>query len=189
MKTEIIHAMVQHVLDNARKYEWSVQGFGMLRTYLPLDMRLNIWSRALRIPNVSLIHNHPWHFDSYIERGSVGNRRFLEINDKPPTHCRAIIKPGLGGGIREPRSPVCLRALATEFYYSGDTYHQDAHEIHLSDPVDGTVTVNARTRIGADEATVFWPLHTEWISAEPRPATDEEVDVFIAQARRRFHAR
>lgn len=46
--------MVQDVLEQPHRREWSLQGFGMLRTYLSFDMRLNIWNRQFRIPNVSL---------------------------------------------------------------------------------------------------------------------------------------
>src|SRR5258708_2352757 len=60
--------------------EWSVQGFGMLRTYLDEQhtYRLNIWTDELASPGVSLIHDHPWHFHSWILAGKLTNEIFKE---------------------------------------------------------------------------------------------------------------
>jgi hypothetical protein len=182
---ESVHAMAQMILEhsvqNPTKFDWSIQGFGMLRLYLPQDMRLNVWNSRFRIPNVSLIHTHPWNFESYIERGKLTNIRYERV-DEEPTHEYAVIKPGPGGGIMERMGLVSLGMFNPEFYSAGDVYAQKASEIHLSAPQDGCVTINMRQRVGADEALVFWPVGEEWISAEPRRATPDEVRAFCQTA-------
>lgn len=186
MKAKIIHALVQSILENAHKHEWSLQGFGMLRTSLPNGCRLNIWNRHYRVENVSLIHTHPWHFDSFIERGTLRNTRFVDVTRLPvagpKTHHSALIKPGPEGGLMEGCGLVSLLRKASETYKAGEVYHQDAREIHLSDPSDGCVTVNLRERTGPDEALVFWPLGEEWVSAKPRSAMPSEIDYFVNAA-------
>lgn len=76
----------------------------------------------------------------------------------------------------ETRNTYHLTVAREEEIPTGWTYHQIASEVHLSDPIDGTVTFNERQRVGEDVARVFWPVGTQWVSAEPRTATAEEVD-------------
>lgn len=179
---QIVRSMTQHVLDNAYKHEWSIQGFGMLRTYLPFGMRMNIWNSRFAVRNVSRIHTHPWHFDSYVERGMLHNRRFL-IAGGEKLYDHAVIKPGPNGGITEELGRVCLTAQLWETYQEGSVYRQEADEIHMSNPRDGCITINLRARIDPDEALVFWPHGEEWVSAEPRKATYEEIAEFVSVAK------
>ena len=75
------------ILQNWEYFDWSVQGFGVLRLYInePLRKaglkqrsigRLHIWDTALRFPGVSLIHNHSWDLKSTVVCGSLRNERF-----------------------------------------------------------------------------------------------------------------
>lgn len=177
-----MRAMVRAILSQPHTHKWTVQGFGMLRTYLPdvkdpKRFRLNVWSRALAVPNVSIIHDHPWHFDSWIINGEFRNQRFVEdYYNGTPYHWQ-VIQTGEGGGPTANRYTMGLRGLELERYTTGDKYHQDSHEIHLSDYDEGTVTLNDRIRVGTGEhARVFWPCGTNWVDAEPRPATTTEIE-------------
>lgn len=174
-----VHAILQHPADMG----WTVQGFGMLRCHFEADKtyRLNIWDSKLAVPGVSVIHDHPWNFQSWIINGVFRNIRYLEI-DAQSIECPdrlydyMTIKTGEGGGARGDPQSMFLHALPTELYVTGATYEQLASEIHMSDYLDGTVTLNERTRVGDGEhARVFWPHGEKWVDAEPRKATWEEI--------------
>lgn len=180
-------AAVRAILDKWEAYEWSVQGFGMLRTCLDPDkrFRLNIWDSSLAVPNVSVIHDHPWDFDSVVLAGEFTNVRYdvLSINwpqtsQGEQVFHRAMIKCGPGGGMENAAiDTVALRPRRPEIITPGHTYSQYAAEIHASLYVDGTVTLNDRKRkADPDHAFVFWPYGQEWVDAEPRPATKAECD-------------
>jgi hypothetical protein len=183
---KIQKALVKKILESATHFEWSLQGFGMLRLHLDYDIRLNVWDSRYRVPKVSLMHSHPWHFKSQIIAGKLQNFRFTPSKDEfaGVEFSHALIKPGPGGGLRENKGLIRLRAHAPEFYTEGEEYKQAHSEIHISDPVDGTVTVNERHRVGDDIAYVYWPKGTEWVSAEPRTALLDEVESITQNALR-----
>jgi hypothetical protein len=174
-----LRASVRVILSHAAAFEWTVQGFGMMRTYFGEDKqhRLNVWHSGLSVPNVSIIHDHPWRFQSWVLSGQIMNRRynlhFMEGNDRIK-HKFMIIEPGEQGGPRGEPQDAWLHPRAPEGYYSGGFYSQLAHEVHSSHPLDGTVTINDRRDRGPDIARVFWQ-HGDWVDAKPRPATQEEV--------------
>ena len=76
-----LRAVVKTMLMYPHAFEWSVQGFGMLRAYFDKDKvyRLNIWDHDLAVPNVSVIHDHPWSFTSWIINGEATNTKDLEF--------------------------------------------------------------------------------------------------------------
>lgn len=177
MKFRFLQALVLDILQNPMQRQWSVQGFGMLRTYLPDDMRLNIWDHRLTAPNVSTIHTHPWDFQSLVVFGHLQNVRF-EVREEGSglrTYNHAVIKPGPGGGKMVDKGTVGLYSKAVEVYQPGDEYYQRAEEVHQSRPSHGCITINFRTRHEPDEALVYWPANESWVSAEPKPAMPEEV--------------
>lgn len=195
MQTDVrfLKPLIEGVLRDSDAHDWSIQGFGMLRTYLgpegdPKRFRLNIWDSRFAVPGVSTIHDHPWHFDSIIVAGAFCNVRYdmkraetgyeAQGSDRSPTHSYVEIKTGPGGGINPADYPAAtiLVPRRPELYAGGDVYHQDATEIHESLPYDGTVTFNERRRVGDGEhARVFWPYGEKWVDAEPRKATHDEV--------------
>lgn len=179
----ITRDLVRTILLKANQYAWTVQGFGMLRLHLSDSVRLNLWHRDFRVPNVSMMHTHPWDFDSLIVSGQIVNVRYnrqaLGPDDAFAFYSQGVIKPGPGGGLLEDRGTVNLIECYPEYYRAGDCYHQKHDEIHVSHPGNGTVTVNYRQRIGEDTALVFWPYGTSWVSAEPRHATLDEVKRFV----------
>lgn len=176
MTTEVkmIRSTVKAILTRAEAYAWSIQGFGMLRLHLADEFRINVWDGRFRVPGVSLMHTHPWDFDSLIVSGMLNNVRFSQ--DPAGTDYEiGMIKPGPGGGLLESAGRTFLAQQPTETYQSGQWYRQVHSEIHISDPADGCVTFNRRHRVGEDRAMVYWPRGETWVSAEPRAANTDEI--------------
>ena len=71
--------LVKAILKSPYELKWSVQGLGMLRTYLSDEVRLHIWDRRLQIPQVSPLHDHPWHLDSEIVAGELRQHRYTVV--------------------------------------------------------------------------------------------------------------
>src|SRR5687768_1551320 len=155
----------------------------MLRLYMPNGARLHVWSDRHVTPDVSLIHTHPWGFKSTVIAGSLKNVRFNRI---PGDTCPGFdaldvfyeqkIKCGEGGGLRDKPTLVQLGRDYIEMYAEGESYEQTSDEIHMSIPLDGTVTVINRTfNDDVDHASVFWRVFSEFVSAEPKVATKKQV--------------
>lgn len=179
---KLIKDIVRAVLTNADKFEWTLQGFGMLRLYLPgSNVRMCVWDKEAQVEGVSLMHTHPWHFESYVVCGAIYNYRYVEgmyhPNAKP--YNRSAIKAGEGGGVIGAAEQVMLvRSHHPEVVAPGHFYKQRAEEIHHTDYEDGTVTLCDRTLADTrnkDFALTYWPVGSEWGSAEPRPATAKEI--------------
>jgi hypothetical protein len=182
-----MRALVKTTLMHPLDFRWTVQGFGMLRTYLGgpeygKRFRLNVWDSTLAVPGVSIIHDHPWDFDSWIINGQFRNVRY--VADEPAdryerynNYMFMVIKCGEDGcSVSDPQR-IRLRALPIECYVTGDKYHQNAAEIHASYYSNGTVTLN--DRVGDTEhAKVFWvdKPGAHWVDAKPREASPAEVE-------------
>jgi hypothetical protein len=171
------------VFHNYQKLHWEVQGFGMLRTYITShEVRLHVWDSRLKVPNVSLIHTHPWDFTSVCLNGRIRNVKFVEEPGEP-NHAHTTILCGKEAKIARPEKtilPVRLKVSSTDVYEPGDFYEEEAHEIHLSQPEDGTITlVERHTKTDPDHAKVYWDLGTDWVSAKPRDATPYEVEAVV----------
>jgi hypothetical protein len=175
--------------------EWTVQGFGFLRTYFgppdaPKQFRLNLWDSEFTVPNVSVIHDHPWDFKSLIVAGETGNQRYLISKLKSlgaPTHAVTTITCGVEGkGAKYTSWDACvLTPEPFEHYYAGHVYAQRAREIHETKFLDGSVTLNERVG-DTQHARVFWPWGTHWVDATPRPATSEEVSTAVNRSLERW---
>jgi hypothetical protein len=183
-----MRAMVRTILSDAQMHRWTVQGFGMLRAYIPVPgnpkrFRLNLWNGTLAVPGVSIMHDHPWSFDSWVINGNFRNVRYVEDHYNGDDFKFMTIKCGEDGCAMSEPSRVRLRALPTEHYTTGSKYHQDAHEIHASYYDNGTVTLN--DRVGDTEhAKVFWLDEPQgyWVDAKPREATADEIDRTVTLA-------
>lgn len=178
---KINNGFIKGILQNALDYEgWSLQGMGMLRLYMSKEVRIHIWDSRFAVPDVSLLHTHPWDFVSFVVAGVVKNIRYVEIaQDRTggERYKRSLIKCGAGGGMRSEPELTELTAYPVERIDAGREYCQKAHEIHASYPLDGTVTVLERTfKSDTEHAKVYWPVGKEWVSAEPRLATEQEVE-------------
>lgn len=186
-------------LDGWQERAWTVQGFGMVRTYLDdaKEWRLNIWDASLKVPNVSEIHDHPWSFTSWVLCGGLTNIRFERADQvqlvQVPGDARrgfslklqhVVIATGEGGG------PICapdtveLLARQPESYGPGEGYIQERAEVHQTIALPGTVTLNQRSPATPEHtANIYWPSGP-WVSAEPRPATRTEIYNAVRLAQR-----
>ena len=181
----------EDVLRRSDARDWSVQGFGMLRTYLSRRLRLHVWDPRYRVPNVTEIHDHPWHFESTVLFGRMRNVIYKvayaasSVNDatSPVTHTLGRIMRGPAPTEPdEERGVVRLVVEREELIEAGRSYAMRADELHASYPDAGTVTICRRTFAedrSADHALVCWPVGGKRVSAEPRAATHEEVQDII----------
>lgn len=189
--TSFVKPLVKAILEHPEGHEWSLQGFGMLRTYLGADrnLRLHVWDSRFKVEGVDELHTHPWNFHSYVVAGKVINTRYEKkmigkgfAVEGDPYHEQEILC-GEGGHKTDTSRPVALRADRPETITECGTYSQLAHEIHRSQPADGTVTIIEREFLDdADHAFVYIPMGAEWVSAEPRAASDEEVKAICSNA-------
>lgn len=168
--SQITAALVRSVLEKHRSYEWTVQGFGFVRTKLGSVGRIHVWDSRLATPCVSDVHTHPWPLRSTVISGELVNVRFA-VRDSGLLYLRSKIKTGEGGGLVGGAESVLLKPFAPEFYALGQSYEQDPGEIHRTIARDGTVTLLERPQgPPLEEADVFWPAGVLWVSAEPKPA-------------------
>lgn len=174
MLKALVEEIIKHPLAEGR--EWTWQGLGMLRLYLSKRYRMHIWAPSRAVPYVSTLHTHPWDFTSHVVAGVLTNYIY-EYHGEGDTYCEGRIKCGAGGGlVNEPPKTVRLKLAHVQTVRDGNSYGEKAEQIHVSFPSEGTVTIVDRTfKSDADHALVFWRYGTKWVSAEPRPATEEEV--------------
>lgn len=179
--------LVKKILEKAENFKWSIQGLGMLRLYLADDLRLHVWDNRYRVVNVSPIHDHPWDFESTVVAGAVRQVRYIEgMSYDNMTFKYATIKCGEGACTLSEPTLIDLQPHYEE-YREGNIYTQKADEIHESQPEDGTVTLCKRTfGRNRDNARVFWRGDGEFVSAEPRTATSDEVKAITENALTRW---
>jgi hypothetical protein len=183
--------LVKRILETATQHEWSLQGFGMLRLYLSREVRLHIWDNRYQIDDVSIIHNHPWHFRSEVIAGQMLNTNYYVHSGD--THFMQKIKPGEDCTALSKPEPVLLEPTSHVCYDEGQMYVQDAPTLHESIFEDGTITLVSRwgRESHQDEALSAWPSNLGedgWVSAAPRLATDEEVLDITGRALERWYA-
>jgi hypothetical protein len=180
---EMVKAMARYALQYPERHEWTIQGFGMLRTYFGEGVRLHIWDDDHAVPDVSPIHDHPWDFSSLVLSGQLINHKYIRADTIGEDYQQALIQCGEGGGLMGELSVVRLFAQPPHVIRAGKGYHQRADELHTTEAIPGTVSVITRDFVKDDRnhATVCWPSGP-WVSAEPRPATDIEVKTFVEKA-------
>lgn len=176
MQIQALQLAVAALLKKPETVEWSVQGLGMLRTYLSPEMRVHVWNNSHAVKEVSTIHDHPWDFDSLVLCGRMVNLVY-ETEEGDPTHHEQHIVCGVGAHTVGEKSDVRLVVKSNDAHYANEIYRMRAEQLHTSMPIDGTVTIIRRTKYmpDRDRARVFFPLGTDFVSAEPRPATPDEV--------------
>ena len=176
MRSRTLIDLLEYIADPL-KYEWSVQGLGMLRTYVSETERLHIWHEDIRDEKASPIHDHPWSFRSEVLWGTVRQTRFRYkhgINTRE-WNMQSIFC-GTGGGLEGEAIAVDLEEQPWETYFAGQAYQQQSNEVHWSRPSNNCVTLITREyHANRDIAHVFWPRGEEWGSAEPRAATRAEI--------------
>ena len=133
---------------------------------------------------VSAIHDHRWDFESLVLRGRVENRKYNVVKGEVNyVEGRVMCGPNpVHRGARDTRG-VCLQFQSRATYTRGDSYQMYSDELHSSHPEDGTITVCMRRSASkGDDALVYWPIGEDWVSAEPRIATPEEVKDILYRA-------
>lgn len=185
---EIVRSICQQPFDDGRV--WRAHGIGMLRTYLDGDqlIRLNLWHHDLVNPGISTMHTHPWSLRSHVVAGRLLNIRWDRV--KPgdagaqpwiedrivcgAAHDAAMGPPTLKGGAET----VYLRVGQSEEIGPGQFYSQRPEEIHTTGFANGTATIMERDLSeGLTEASVFWPLGSQWGDASRDITADEIVKV------------
>ncbi len=193
----VVADVLEQAISNPGGREWTLQGFGMFRTYFANgSVRLHLWDPEKAVPGVSEMHTHPWDMASLIVAGNIYNTRFIEATgDEEDLPEWAVLTPmwrqsircGMGGGLEGDPEPVKVYAQPQECYVDGEIYHQLAHEIHVSRPLRGTITLVERN-FGADTEHAYVYFDDEWVSAEPRVATNDEIAEIATWAlEERFH--
>lgn len=182
--------LVRSILEQWRSYEWTVQGFGFIRTKLANVGRIHVWDSSLATARVSTIHTHPWPLRSTVISGELINCRFQIGGDGARLpYMRSRIATGEGGGLIGDPEPVLLFSHDPESYTAGDAYEQTPEEIHRTIAEHGTVTLLERPQgPPLEEAYTFWPEGTDWVSAEPRKAEDWRIESVICYALARWSA-
>lgn len=182
VELRMMQTLALAVLDNAGAYDWSVQGFGMLRLYIRKIGRLHIWDSALRYPNVSVVHNHSWDLTSMVLFGELRNTRF-RVSDRYGVQMKMQrLVTGYDTKMVTEENNVRLISENLEIYRPGQTYHQQAHEIHRTDALDSTVTLMLRNEDEQGQADVYWPASGTWGTARPRRALEDEIRQTVKRA-------
>jgi hypothetical protein len=170
---KIMKPLVKSILEHPLDRQWSLQGLGMLRLYLSDELRLHVWNQHYAVEGVSAIHTHPWSFQSIVIAGHVNQYLYREHN-RGEIYNYSEITCGQDDQTLRPKTIRLMREL--QEFKNGEVYSQHKDDIHESFPTLGTVTLCLRIfENDRDHAKVFWPHHTNFISAAARPASDEEI--------------
>lgn len=162
-------------------WTWTVQGLGMLRCYTSNGDRITIWHEDLVYPGVTRVHDHPWDLESTVLSGDVYDHVYsLGGFRGSDVYTRYLITAGEG----RPSYPetVLLFKVATKVLSVGDTYRHAWSDVHSTSFSNGAVTYCRRSNRQGQMARVYVPAGEEYGSAEPRPATPEEVDKYAGLA-------
>ncbi len=169
------------LLKNYKHLAWSIQGLGMLRFYINDTTRLHIWDADYVTDGVSPMHTHPWDYESICLSGYFTNIIFMESMEHGHPFKKQSIFCGEGGGLEGDPEDVLIQQVSNVTYRVGGTYEQKSTEVHEAHPSDGCVTmIQRKFHDDVDHAAVYF--QGEWGSAEPRPATNLEVEAICEKA-------
>lgn len=195
MEHKILKSVVQKMLEFPIEFPWEVQGLGFMRLYLgDRAQRLHIWDSSIKVYQASSLHTHHWDINSTVVAGIYKQHRYKSYDTEqgydteqiafkawgapPRKYNQARIQTGPNAK-KEEQSEVWLSELPLEVVHEGFGYKQERNEIHCSIPEDGTVTLIDRTLYpepdGHGVALSLWRGKGPWVSAAPRPATEEEI--------------
>ncbi len=182
-------ALVYSILKGWRSHQWTVQGFGFIRTKIADVARIHVWDSRLAVPLASTTHTHPWPLRSTIISGELINHRFNESTAGTLPYLRSRIATGEGGSLIGESAETYLIPDRPEIYLPGDLYEQKPEEIHRTLAQDGNVTLLERPQGPLfEEALTFWPKGTQWESAIPKGIDEWLIDRTIAYAIARWCA-
>lgn len=175
--------LVRKILERPIGYDWTVQGLGMMRIYLDDSVRVHVWHSSLVVPNVTDVHEHPWDFESLVLAGEMRNFVYFKSAEGQPKaqpYYRDVLLCGSGSLAGDP-DPIWIEPWypdgRCQSCSPGYAYSQRYSEIHRSEFEDGTVTLVKRKFVNEDRdhAGVYWKRGAQFVSAEPREATREEI--------------
>lgn len=187
LKPHTTISAVKSILESATLFDWSVQGMGMFRLYLSRDVRIHVWDKRFAVPNVTMVHDHPFDLESRILWGELMDKVYIEKPGFPTNYMKQTIVCGVGAHADSEEVGVHLQLQNANIYKTGDIYSHDSTVLHETVPEDGTVTlVVRRFKEDTEHARVYFPVGTKFVSAEPRKATEEEVATMALKALERY---
>jgi len=170
----------------------SLQGMGMFRLYLSREVRLHVWDSRFIVEKVSTIHTHPWDFLSHVLSGVILDRRFCKFDQatsETSNYLEQEIVCGPGGGASGRPTPVRLKWDGDAVTVRGYEYIHSHSDIHETVAKCGTVTlVERKFKKDTEHALVYFRKDRTWVSAEPRPAREDEVKSMARMALDRWEA-
>ena len=169
--------LVKFILQHALNFKWSVQGLGMLRLYINENIRLHIWDSRIQVPNVTLVHTHPWDLTSEVIAGRIRDVVFTddECADEM-IFKKQNIQCGEGACLVGEPENVFLDIISDSVYEEGNQYSHHNTTPHYTSFEDGSVTLNTRDfKEDTEHAYVYIPEGEEFVNAEPRGATQEQI--------------
>jgi len=126
------------------------------------------------------------YFECPFEAATCIKHRYQFDRGEPFMRQRIVCGPG--GGMAGAPELVLLEAGSARTFNPGDIYTKEPNDIHTSTPENGTVTIIERSfGDDVDHAFVYYPEGGEWVSAEPRVATDDEVAFITGYALERWY--
>jgi hypothetical protein len=179
MSEMLSKALVLTLLQHAEDFPWRMQDIGLMGLRLDdhREYRLHVWDPSSCVGELP-IHDHPYDFTSTIIAGELTNTRYEEdlAGDE---YVRFRYVPG---DEDQRRSDTVRLSSRPSSFTEGDTYVQQAHELHASWQQPGTVTAIRCSWIEAPELTVCFRDEKSWKSGQGREATRHEIKSFVAKA-------
>jgi hypothetical protein len=167
--------------------DWRGHGIGFMKAYIDPDKRwrINVYHEMLRVPGISLMHDHPWGLFSHVRAGQLVNTRWHRSHKK--SQGAVLFNEGRincadYAGLEGTPQVVPLVKERREVYHAGDFYRQNPEEIHETTALNGTVTLLERIPVHSDgRAHIFWPMGEEYGDAT-RKISDDEIYAVAASA-------
>jgi hypothetical protein len=171
----LVHAILRHPDDHA----WRMQEIGLLGLRLDdrREYRMHLWDPT-HMTGDPPVHDHPYDFTSTVVVGEMTNTRY-EVDPLGVEHRRIRYSPT----DEDSRRSDAVRLSGTPTVYeAGDEYAHQAHELHASAQLPGTVTIIRMAFRPMSELTVCTVGDVPWVSGQARAATTDEVQRFTAAA-------
>ncbi len=176
-------ALVRTILEHPEDLAWRMQDIGLLGLRLDdrRQHRLHVWDSS-DVTGAPLVHDHPYDFVSTVVVGEMTNTRYLEDADGTE-HWR--VRYSTADEAARRTDSVRLHGTPTTFG-AGDEYAQQAHDLHASAQVPGTVTLIRMDFRPVTELTVCSAGDAPWDSSAARAATIAEIRHITALALAQF---
>lgn len=181
--------LAARVIEQAHLYDWSVQGFGLIRTYLPGNKRLHIWSQRFKIQDATTLHSHPWNFTSHVlagrmheivaEKVTIEQASCLDSNVLKAKENKILC----GEDAKVITSTDCFLSTKVTYHQAGLSYSHKYSDIHASLPSFDCVTLIEREPLDDPDHAYSYTLNDDpWVSAEPRGIDHNEIEGSLNRA-------